>query len=100
MGKGQPSAPSCRLLLGVGLGNQIDLLLDAVHEQLPLLSSLDDINRNQAVPGRTENHVQGIGIPGLNRRFERVHCRLGGAEALLSRSQQAPGQHQQEGSEQ
>ena len=51
------------------------------------------------MPGRTENRVQGIGIPGLNRRFERVHCGLGGAESLLTRSQQAPGQHQQEGSE-
>jgi hypothetical protein len=52
------------------------------------------------MPGRTENHVQGIGIPGLNRHFEGVRRRLRGAKALLSRRQQAPGQHQQEGSEQ
>ena len=45
---------------------------------------------------RTENGVQGIGVPGLNRRFERVRGGLGRAESLFTRSQQAPGQHQHE----
>ena len=44
MGKGQPSAPSCNSCLESDDGHQIDLLLDAVHEQLPLLRRLDDID--------------------------------------------------------
>ena len=51
------------------------------------------------MPGRAENRVQGIGIPGLDRRFERVHRGLGGAKSLLTRGKKKPGEHQHEGGE-